>query len=47
MVRKIVGTFIYYALQMDFTMLVALRNLAATQSKAIEQNYDDVVWLLN
>ena len=43
MVRKIVGTFIYYALEMDSTMLVALSDLAATQSRAIEQTYDDVV----
>ena len=37
MVRKIVGTFLYYALEVDSTMLVALINLAATHSKDTEQ----------
>ena len=42
-VIKIVGTFLYYYLAMDSTMLVALIDLAETQSKAIEKTYDDVV----
>ena len=46
-VIKIVGTFIYYALAVDSTMLVAPSNLAATQSNATEKTYDDVVWLFN
>ena len=36
MVRKIVGKFIYYALAVDSTMLVALSNITATQSRATE-----------
>ena len=32
---------------MDSTMLVALRDLAATKSKATEQTYNNIVWLLN
>ena len=32
---------------MDSTILVALSNLAATQSKSIEQTYNNVVWFLN
>ena len=47
MVRKTVGTFLYYALTVDSTMLVALSNLTTTHSKVTEQTYDDVVWLLN
>ena len=47
MVRTIVGTFIYYSLAVDSTVLVALSNLVATQSNPTEQTYEDVVWLLN
>ena len=47
MVSKIVGNFLYYALAVDSTMLVALSNLSAAQSKATEQTYNDVMWLLN
>ena len=46
-VRKIVGKFLYYDLAVNYTMLVALRDLSATQSKATEQTYEGVVWLLN
>ena len=34
MVSKIVGTFLYYALAVNSTMLVALSDLAIAQSKA-------------
>ena len=34
MVRKIMGTFLYYALAVNSTMLVALSDLAIAQSKA-------------
>ena len=47
MMRKIVGAFLYYSLSVDSTMLVALSDLAATESKATEQTYDNVVWILN
>ena len=47
MVRKIVGTFLYYALAGDSKMLVVLSKLAATQLKSTEQTYDNVAWLLN
>ena len=36
---KIVGTFLYYSLAVDSTILVALSNLASTQSKSTEQTY--------
>ena len=45
--RKIVGTFLYYALAVDSTMLVALSDLEASKSKATEQTYDNVVWIIN
>ena len=47
MVRNFTGSFLYYALAVDSTMLVALIDLASTQTKAIDQTYNDVVWLLN
>ena len=46
-VRKIVGGFLYYYLAVYSTMLVALRYLAAIQSKATEQTCNNIVWLLN
>ena len=47
MVRKIVGTFLYYSLAVDSTIMVALSNLVETQSKATEKTYYNMVWLLN
>ena len=46
MVSKIVSTFLYYALEVNSTILVALVDLTSTQSKATEQSYNDVIWLL-
>ena len=37
----------YYALEVDSTMMVALWDLALTQSKAIEKTYNYVVFILN
>ena len=47
MVTKIVGTFLYYSLVVDYTMLVALGNLTSNQSNATEKTYDNIVWLIN
>jgi hypothetical protein len=47
LVQKIVGTFLYYAMAVDATMLVALGSIAATQAKATNKTYDEVLWLLN
>ena len=47
MVRKIVGTFLYYALAVYSTMLIALSYLATTQANYKEQTYNDVLWFLN
>jgi hypothetical protein len=47
LVQKIVGVFLYYAMAVDSTMLVALGSIAATQSTAAENTLDEATWLLN
>ena len=47
MVIKTVGTFLYYDLAVDSTILVSLSDLTATQSKVTEKTYNNIVWLLN
>ena len=42
-----VGTFLYYILAINCTMLVSLIDLLSTQSKAYEIFHEDVAWLLN
>ena len=47
MVRKTVGTFLYYVVAVDSTMLVARSDLTATQSNTTQQTYDHVVGFLS
>ena len=47
LVQQIAGTFLYYAMAVDSTMLVALGSIAATQAKATEKTHDEIIWLLN
>jgi hypothetical protein len=47
LVQRIAGTFLYYAMAVDPTMLVALGSIASTQAKATQKTYDEVLWLLN
>ena len=47
LVQQVVGSLLYYALAVDCTLLVALGDLAATQSKATEDTVDKLIWLLN
>jgi hypothetical protein len=47
LVQQIVGVFLYYAIAVDPTMLVALGSIAADQANATERTYDAAVWLLN
>jgi hypothetical protein len=46
-IQQIVGTFLYYAMAVDPTMLVALGNLSSDQTGATASTADDIVWLLN
>ena len=47
LVQQIIRTLLYYAISVDPNMLAALGSIAAQQSKAIQQTYDEVLWLLN
>ena len=46
-VQQIVGTFLYYALALDFTMLVALGSIAQQTNNPIERTMSEIVWFLN
>ncbi len=46
-IQKIVGTFLYYAMAVDPTMLVALGDLSLDQTCATAKTWDNIVWLLN
>ena len=45
--EQIVGTFLYYGLAVDPTMLVALGDLSSQQTKYTAKTYDKVIWSLN
>ena len=46
-VEQIVGTFMYYSLAVDPTILVVLGDLSSQQAKATAKTYDKVIWFLN
>ena len=46
-VQQIVGTFLYYALVLDFTMLVALGSIAQQTSNPTEHTMSEIVWFLD
>ena len=46
-VQKFCGTFLYYAIAIDQTWLVALNTIATAQSHATTTTNFDIVWLLN
>ena len=45
-VEQIFGTFLYYGLAVDPTMLVELGDLSSKQVKATAKTYDKVIWFL-
>ena len=47
LVQQVVGSLLYYALAVDCTLLVALGDLAAVQTRATEDTMNKLVWLLN
>ena len=47
LVQQVVGSLLYYALAVDCTLLVALGDLAAVQTRATKDTMDKLVWLLN
>ena len=46
-VQKIVGTLLYYAIDINITTIVALDSISSTQSQATEKTYDETLWLLH
>ena len=47
LVQQIVGTILYYSIEVDPTMLTPLGFIAAQQSKGTEKTCADTLWLLN
>ena len=47
LIQKIIGTFLYYGIALDLTMLVALGTLATQQSKPTESLWNEITWFLN
>ena len=46
-IQQIIGTFLYYGIAVDPTMLVAIGSIAATQAKATQATLDAIVHFLN
>ena len=47
LIQRIIGTFLYYGLALDLTMLVALGSLATQQANPTTTTWDDIVLFLN
>ena len=47
LVQKIVGTILYYSIEVDPTMLTILGSIAAQKSKVTEKTYTYTLWLLS
>ena len=45
--QKVCGTFLYYAIAADQTMLVALKTITTAQSHTTTTTVSDIIWLLN
>ena len=46
-IQQVVGTFLYYALTIDLTMLVALGSLAAQQNNPTQKTMSELTWFLD
>ena len=46
LVQHIIGTLLYYSIDFNPTMLVAIGAIASQQSKATQATHDATVWLL-
>ena len=47
LIQQIIGIFLYYALALDLTMLVALGTLASQQANPTTSTWNDIVWFFN
>ena len=46
-IQQVVGVFLYYAIAIDNTVLVALSNIGSEQSRATSKTMDEVQQLLD
>ena len=46
-IQQVIGTFLYYALAVDLTMLVALGSLASQQNSPTEKTMSELTWFLD
>ena len=46
-IQQVVGTFLYYALALDLTMLVSLGTIATQQNRPTEATMSEVTWFLD
>ena len=47
LIQQVVGTFLYYGLALDFTMLVALSKIGSQQNNPTERTMSKLVWFLD
>ena len=47
LVQQIVGTFLYYGIAVDNTLLLSLSDLSVEQSAGTEKTWNKIIWLLN
>ena len=45
--QRVYGTFLYYSIAVDQTMLVALNSIATAQAHSTTTTMGGIVWLLN
>ena len=46
-VHRVLGSFLYYALAVEFILLLSLSDLASEQLNANTKTWDDLAWLIN
>ena len=46
-IQQVIGTFLYYTIVVDVTMLAALGTLSSQQSKATDKTYTEMRWFLD
>ena len=47
LIQQVAGTFLYYGLAMDLTMLVALSSIGSQQSDPTKKTMSELVWFLD
>ena len=47
LIQQFVGTFLYYGLALDYTMLVSLSTIGSQQNNPTERTMSELVWFLD